>query len=79
MQIKVKGQYTIEVIQEDGSLKQGSGLNVPFDNLLTDMFYASITENTYNANANNIRVGIPTVPELVLSFPRDISESDLIS
>ena len=62
MQIKVKGQYTIEVIQEDGSLKQGSGLNVPFDNLLTDMFYASITENTYNANANSISVGTGSTP-----------------
>ena len=62
MQIKVKGQYTIEVIQEDGSLKQGAGLNTPFDNLLTNTFYASITENTYNANANNIRVGTGSTP-----------------
>lgn len=62
MQIKVKGQYTIEVIQEDGSLKQGSGLNVPFENLLTDTFYANITDNYYNANASTIRVGTGSTP-----------------
>ena len=37
------GVYLIEVIQQDGTLKQGSGLNTPFKNLLLDNFFKTVS------------------------------------
>lgn len=62
MQLKIHGQYKIEVLTENGELKQGAGLNVSFDNLLTDTFYAEITNPNSNAGIATIRVGTGSIP-----------------
>lgn len=60
------GFYLIEVIQQDGTLKQGSGLNTPFKNLLLDNFFKTISPlgngSTITPEPQNCKVGTGSTP-----------------
>ena len=60
------GFYLIEVIQQDGTLKQGSGLNTPFKNLLLDNFFKTVSPlgngDTISAEPAYCKVGTGSTP-----------------
>lgn len=64
-----EGFYLLEVIQQDGTLKQGEGLNVPFKNLLLDNFFLAISPNgnggTLVPSLSCCRVGTSSTPPAV--------------
>ena len=61
-----EGFYLLEVIQEDGSLKQGPGLNTPFKNLLLNNFFTTISPSSDLTPAlYSCRVGTGSTPPAI--------------
>ena len=64
---ELEGIIKLEVIKEDGTLKEADGLNIPFKNLITDSGLNSIAGNyTIGDAADYCRVGTgSTVPSVL--------------
>ena len=70
---ELEGIIKLEIIKEDGTLKEAEGLNIPFYNLITDAglnFIIGNNNNSYNAYTLGIasiycRVGTSSTPPTV--------------
>ena len=57
----IEGIITLEVIKEDGTLREGAGLNVPFKNLITDAGLNGAAREYLGSLARYCRVGTGSV------------------
>lgn len=69
---ELEGIIKLEVIKEDGTLKEAEGLNVPFKNLITDAGLNFVSDGAIMASvANYCRVGtgstVPSVSDTALN------------
>ena len=62
---ELEGIIKLEVIKEDGTLKECGGLNVPFKNLITDAGLDYVSGATITTAANYCRVGTSSTPPTV--------------
>ena len=69
-----EGFYLLEVIQQDGTLKQGKGLNVPFKNLLLNKFFLTISPN---GNGSDLSPSLEYCQVGTSSTPPTVSDTAL--